>query len=426
MSTISIEILESIISLEHELDDILTSILLIKSGAIHPSIISTERLYKELLASSHTRTDKSLVAPVMLPNIHQILESSTVTSYAYMNKLIYILQFPLIRNDKFKLYHLYSIPIQHPDSSIYSAILPEQTYMATSTTLQQYVTFNSLQDCKTYAPGKRVCGKLPVYNYNTRPTCEMAILLSSNKELPSICEITTFAAHINTFQHLQNNKWIYILKHKTPCVLQCKNGTTHQELEGTGIISLEQGCKIYTGFVTLSATDESTTNISHPIITVDIENDCRISDDTPEPPELLHIKLNNIQLDSLHTIKDELKKYSEQLENNNKSFASKHINKISTLSYIIGALLLAYMLYKIYQCCPRRRSLQSRRPDDHQPGCIQIFNNCFSRSKPGQRVSLQLATSQPTSTSCISDDEDTEPGTSTQRQKSGKIAQSLF
>lgn len=200
ISTISIQILESVMSLEQELDDILGSILFTKSGAIHPSIISSERLYKELLTSTHARSDKNLVASITPTNIHEILESATIISYIYRNKLVYVLEFPLVRYEKFDIFHLYSIPIRHPDSHIFSTILPEHTYLATSSTRQQYVTFNTYERCKTFAPGKTVCKDLPDYNYNTRPTCKMAILLSTERGLPSICETTTFSATINTLQ----------------------------------------------------------------------------------------------------------------------------------------------------------------------------------------------------------------------------------
>lgn len=157
-----------------------------------------------------------------------------------MNRIVYVLEFPLVRNDRFILYRLYSIPIKHPDSSLYSTILPELTYLATSTTRQNYVIANSLENCKAFAPDTRVCKDLPVYNINTRPTCEMEILVTTDKEVPKICEVTTFAAHINTFQPLENNKWIFILRHKTSYVLECGDKVTNDEVSGSGIIYLDE------------------------------------------------------------------------------------------------------------------------------------------------------------------------------------------
>lgn len=125
--------------------------------------------------------------------------------------------------------YIYSIPIPHPESSLYSTILLEQTYLATSSTRQQYATDNTLDQCKSFALRQRVC-KFLVYSVNTRPTCETTILTTTNKEIPKICEFATFSAHINTFQRIETNKWIFILQHKTPYALECDGETTHGDI----------------------------------------------------------------------------------------------------------------------------------------------------------------------------------------------------
>lgn len=425
ISKISIQLLESIMSLEQEIDDILASILFIKSGAIHPSIISSERLYKELLMSSHTRTDTTLVAPVTVNNIHEILESASITSYIYLNKLVYIIEFPLIKNERFDIYRIYPIPIQQDKSYLYSTILPEHSYLATSTTRQQYIVTDSIENCKTFGPNKRVCKELPVYNYNTRPTCEMAVLLDSGKDVPSSCEITSFSAHINTFQPIKNNRWIFILQHKTSCVLQCGDSTTHHELEGSGIIKLERGCKAYTSFLTLTASEETTVNISHPIVTVDIEDYCTTTNKLLNPPDIIPLKLNHIRLDSLKSIREQLNQNSKKLEENEKPFLQEHQYKLSLFTYSIGILMLAFLAYKICCCYPWRWHFNPHRHQDtHGTGCIRIFNNCFDTSRRRQQIiPLQATPSRHQATSCVTDDSSEASPTPSQKLRT---AQSLF
>ncbi|CAK1595012.1 unnamed protein product [Parnassius mnemosyne] len=140
-----------------------------------------------------------------------------------------------------------------PDSSLYSTILREQTYLAMSTTRQQYVFMSSLDKCKDFATESKVCNDLLIYNINTRHICEVVLLITTSQQVPEVCDVTTFSAHINTFQALRNNNWIYILQRKTPYALECGSKMTNGEISGAGIISLEQGCKMYTAFVTLLA-----------------------------------------------------------------------------------------------------------------------------------------------------------------------------
>lgn len=83
ISTISIQILESVTSLDNEINEVLTSILLAKSNIIHPSIISPKELYQELLLSNYARSNKNLIIPVTIHNIHTILDSSTLSAYVY-------------------------------------------------------------------------------------------------------------------------------------------------------------------------------------------------------------------------------------------------------------------------------------------------------------------------------------------------------
>lgn len=429
VSSISMQILESVLSLEMELDDILTSILFVKSGAVHPSIISIERLYVTLLSSAHMRNDKNLVLPVTLENIHKILDSATVTSYIYMNKLTYILDFPLVKNNKFTLYHLYSIPIIHPNSTLYSTILPEQTYLAASPTRQQYVSTSSIDDCKPYAPSSWVCN-LPVYNYNTRPICEMAILLHTYKQLPSTCEPATFSAHINMFQPVSTNKWVYILQNETACVLQCEGNTKHINLQGAGVLTLNKGCKFFSSFVTLAAADENFINITHPILTVDIEQICENPDDLPKSPELIPIRINNVPMDTLKSIKEELKLQSKIIESHRqRTFIDKNSNKLSMFSYTIGIAMFAYLLYKICRHCLRK--ITRSRDHHHENGCINIFNNCFDkRRQRTTHVAIPMTSITPgtSSSAAISDDSDSDAATSSHSQRLGslKTSQSLF
>lgn len=424
LSVISIQILEAVMTLESEIDDILTSILFAKSGAVHPSIISVERLYQELLSSTHMRSE-SLILPVTLQNIHKILDSSSLSSYIYMNKLTYILDFPLVKNDRFTLYHIYSIPIPHPNTVLYSTILPEQPYLATSSTRQQYITMESMTRCKIVAPRRWICN-LPVYNYQTRPICEMAIMLHTTKELPSTCETTTFTAQINIFQPIETNKWIFLLQNETASALQCGETTKHLTLKGTGILTLPEGCKLYSAFITLTAVQENTRNISHPIVAVDIEDLCPDIEDMPSSPEIIPIRVNNVPVDGLTSIKEELKEQSKRIKQYQEaSLVEKYSTKFSLFTYSIGAAMLVFLAYKLYRCCCPKSLLRRR---NYSSGCIQIFNNCFDRRKERTHVTIPLANIQHSSRNVETEDEDSSDGSATTSSTTQKLgaAQSLF
>lgn len=90
ISSISLQILELVTSLENEINDCLTSILFAKSNIVHPSIITLSKLYEQLLKSNRIRKYKQFVTPVSINNIQTLLDSSSLSAYVYSNRLIYI------------------------------------------------------------------------------------------------------------------------------------------------------------------------------------------------------------------------------------------------------------------------------------------------------------------------------------------------
>lgn len=434
ISTISIEILELVTQLEGEINDCLTSILFAKSNVIHPSIISMKKLYDELLLSNHIRTNKRLVETVTNNNIHAILDSSTLSAYVYSNRLVYILEFPLVRNEPLILYHLYSIPIQHLNSSFHTTILPEHIYLATNPNGQQYISTSSLENCNVYAPKKRVCNDLVVYESSVRPICEVQLLFSTSTSMPSSCTTTTFAAEINIFQPIGNNKWLFILSKEIQSVLQCNQEASRHKLQGSGIISIPENCKLHTGYSTLSAFHTSEENITYPIIVPDIRNDdCFNEYKHISAPKLIPISINEMPLDSLRQIKNHLNDYSEELKTiKEQTFIQRHKNSFSWIYFTIGIIMTFYLMIKCCNRCPNG-FISGRQRQRQEGGLIQIFNNCFETSRRRNSTHLELGIPmgpicrQPMSksTSCMTEDEEDDDTTPTQRSSAAN-AQSLF
>lgn len=425
ISTISIQILESVTSLENEINEVLTSILFAKSNIIHPSIISLKELYQELLLSNYARSNKNLIIPVTIHNIHTILDSSTLSAYVYSDRLIYILDFPLVNNEPFTLYHIFSIPIQHHNSSLYTTILPEHKYLATNPNGQEYISTSSLKNCKKYTTGRSICTDFVVYESATRPICEQQILFSVSKSIPKTCTVSTFAAIINTFQALDNNRWLYIITNETQSVLQCNSNVTHHKLQGIGILTLKEDCKLHTGFSTLSASKRIDKNFTYPITVPDIRTEDCFEETKLMPTADLHpIPINELPLDSLNTLKHQLDKHKEEITKfQNKTFSQHHQVGLSWITIMSGIAMFLTLLYLIKKYCFRRPFQLCNQHENQRDGCVQIFNNCFDSSSRRRTTNFTTAIPLTTvGTSCISEDEDDSP---TQRSGASN-AQSLF
>ncbi|XP_013134257.1 PREDICTED: uncharacterized protein LOC106100064 [Papilio polytes] len=335
--------------------------------------------------------------------------------------------FPLVKSEPLKLYHIYSTPIQHPNSSLYTTILPEHKFLATNPSGQTYISTSSLDNCKTFTEKRIVCNDLIVYDADTRPICELQALFTISKKIPSTCTSSTFVAQINTFQSLNDNRWLFILTNSTPCVLQCDNEVSHHLIQGSGIITLKENCKLHTGYSTLSAHKTKKENITSPIIIPDLNiQDCIEENKKTEVPNLLPISLNEIPLDSLNNIKHQLDNHHEEIQKfKNKPFIERNQNGFSWFSIITGTSMILLMLYILF-----KKYIQRHQRHNHgENSCIQIFNNCLgssSRRRITHVHNIPMRTTDPpfpVRTSCISEDEDDASNTT---QRSDANAQSLF
>lgn len=74
------------------------------------------------------------------------------------------------------------------------------------------------------------------------------------------------------------------------------------------MLNLPKGCKLYSAFITLTATEEKSRNIRHLVISVNIENNCTKLENISSSPDIIPIHINNIPIDSPNLVKEELKK----------------------------------------------------------------------------------------------------------------------
>ncbi|XP_052754625.1 uncharacterized protein LOC128201498 [Galleria mellonella] len=305
-------------------------------------------------------------------------------------------------------------------------------HLATNPSGNIYVSTSDLTSCKSYAIKKKICTSFVAYEAASRPLCELQILLSISKTLPEICTTSTFEARINTFQNIDNNQWLYILTEDTNCILQCKTEVTHHKLQGAGILSLPENCKLYTGYSTLTAFQSIEENVTYPVIVPDIRtDDCFEEYKNFEAPKLIPIKINEMPLDSLKQIKHHVDKFKESLENmRSRPILQRYSSTFTWIYFVLFITMLGYFIYKISKRCPNGLLLRNRRPS-RDNSCIQIFNNCFSNTSRRQRIQVAVPMTTIATSTCVTEDEEENeenyPRTSTPRvQRLSSQAQSLF
>lgn len=140
----------SLLTISNLLDTTLNSILFSKVNILHPSVISPLSLYNELFKHSN-QISKGLDFPVALniETIHSLIDISKLSSYYYKNKVIFVLQIPLVTPDKFTVYKNIPLPTPHDDShNTFALIQPSNSYIALSDDRLHYAMLNTLDKCK--------------------------------------------------------------------------------------------------------------------------------------------------------------------------------------------------------------------------------------------------------------------------------------
>ncbi|KAJ0177012.1 hypothetical protein K1T71_007445 [Dendrolimus kikuchii] len=362
----------SILTLSFQLEDITNAILFSSQNILHPAIITPNQLYREL-ANNHRHLPGDLELPVVLDlsNMHLILSISKLVCYYLNNKIMFVVQVPLVSTKEYMLFHNIALPTPHnpeqPNS--FSLILPTNKYIAMTKDKAQYCIFNDLGNCKNVSPGNFICNVETVYSTDAKQCCESELLAKVISEKPPQCETKTVFGKIDIWKSISNNKWIYIQSESTKLSIDCSNSKLYETvIIGTGIINIPENCVGYCKSTTLIP-NSNILNITSPVNSFPEFN---LIDDTCCD----HVKLNeidNVSPVKLHDVDlDDFNKKSKMLLENmlsdlNSIKENPHIVRYGThysiLTILLFICMLCYFSYVLYYkiCKPRGNRPQPSR-----------------------------------------------------------------
>ncbi|CAG9104949.1 unnamed protein product [Plutella xylostella] len=370
----------SLLSISNLLDTTLNAILFSKINILHPSVISPLSLFNELSTHSN-QLKKRLDFPVELniDTIHSLIDVSQLSSYYYKNKIVFILQVPLITADKFIVYKNIPLPTPHDDSHIqtFALIQPSNAYIALSDDRLHYAMLDNLSTCKIVSNNCSICELTSLFSTLSNPSCESRLLTEVSLSLPRECNSKLLYGNIDIWQKLRNNNWIYVQSDICKLTIKCDDDINDYSIVGTGTVQLTDNCIGFSKTIQLIPTSTYSFVMKSPLdITFDITTDdcCKKEIFNKTLPLLTPISLSNINLDSLKyashkmdNLELELNKIQEQ------SHFIKYAPYYSTLTYILVPTIILFILYKLY------KYLQCRSSSNSSGCCIQIFNQCNNK-----------------------------------------------
>lgn len=359
----------TILTLSFQLEDIVSAITLCSQNILHPAVITPAHLHREL-ADNYRHLPSSLELPISLDlnNIHVILRLSRIICYFSNNKIIFVLQIPLVSIKQFVLYHNLGLPTPYNvnEPSKFSLIIPGTKYIAMTKDKSQYCNLNDLGVCDLVIPGNYICDVTNVFTSDVKPSCESELLTKVKSGIPEQCETKFIFGHLDIWNYLSNNKWIFVQTEPTKLSIDCVNSNLVEiNVLGVGIVTIPRHCKGYCKTTTLIPKLSDVLNITSPIqmFNFNLINDscCSIDKFTKVMNNVSPTRLQNIDLDNMNLENDRL---SKVLHNIDKLTEEPHIIRYGThysiLTICIIIIVLGYLAFKIFRYYFKSCKLGSR------------------------------------------------------------------
>ncbi|CAG9578258.1 unnamed protein product [Danaus chrysippus] len=165
----------AIITLSFQLEDVTNAIMFSSQNVLHPSVITPKQLYQELVDNyRHLSNDLELPVALNIDSIHLILSISKTVCFYIRDKIVFVLEVPLVNTKEYVLFHNIAIPTPHnpKEPNSFTLIIPENKYIAMTIDKSHYCVFNDLGACKSVGTGNFICDLQNVYSTDAKPICE--------------------------------------------------------------------------------------------------------------------------------------------------------------------------------------------------------------------------------------------------------------
>lgn len=348
----------SILTLSFQLEDITNAILFSSQNILHPAMITPQQLYQEL-ADNYRYLPNSLELPIPLDisSVHIILRLCKIICYYINNKIVFLLQVPLVKVDQYMLFHNIALPTpynsKHPNS--FSLIIPSSKHIAMTKDKTHYCNVDNLELCTTIQPGVFICDVPNIYSIDAKPSCESEFLSKIISEVPKQCDTKFIFGNLDIWKPLQNNRWLYVQTKPNKVSIDCISYMHEINIVGTGILTIPDHCTAFCKSTTLTP-KYNVLNITSPINSVpafNVINDpcCNYAKFNVVIDNVSPINLQNIDLDEINSKSKLLtNSFLHSLNNiENKPHIIEYGTHYSTLIMVITFLVILYLSFLSYK-----------------------------------------------------------------------------
>lgn len=231
-----------------EIKEIINLFDAVTSGTVSPAIITPEKLTKYLTdALPHIPRGYSFSRPVTRSNAASILRLATTKAYRKGEKVVLLLEIPLIGQSEFGVNRVYPLPKQGANKTYYYIETTEDLVVVDRENRNYLrITSDDLKNCKK--DGNRYFCKPqhPTMAINEDAPCSVLLYTTGTVGQERQCPKRAIKLTHTLIMSVQRpGRWLYVAPQEETIAVSCDEKLTKREsLQGTGTLTLNEKCVV--------------------------------------------------------------------------------------------------------------------------------------------------------------------------------------
>lgn len=321
-----------------------------KLNIFHNSMIEPNELLDEIKLINKHLLNKKLPFEPKLENILLFEKTLIIKSYSKENKIIFILEIPIVETEGYNYYHLYALPVIQNNS--FSFILPQSKYLTLNE--QNYMLFD--EKCLQVGSEEYICHTSnPIRVKEEDAPCEVQLLSFSKN--PTNCQPIPVHIPDMKIQKAEHNKWIFVSPGSVLVKQKCGNDRENKQIYGTFIIEVDSKCEVQIGNIQI----KSYQNIQNEFKNIELPK--LKFNDSPYVKDSLTdfqpLKINSVNLDELKNVKNALDIQKQKLDSISNEDIYGPYTSFNFWSILIYFLITAIIVFAVFYFKRRIRRNQS-------------------------------------------------------------------
>ncbi|XP_074027861.1 uncharacterized protein isoform X1 [Leptinotarsa decemlineata] len=322
------------------LEKIEIAITFSKLNIFHNSMAEPNEILKEVEKIPKYLTTSKLPFEPKIENILLFEKIIDIKAYSKHNKIIFIIEIPIVEMENYNYYHLYSLPT--PKNNSFKTIIPKSKYLILNE--ENYVLFDT--SCNEIINEEFLCQLNNPEVITEEAPCEIQMLKYSKKL--TNCNPVPVMINRTKIQKIEENKWIIITPSQKVAKQTCKNSRESIPLHGTFILELTFQCEVKIDN-TVMRTFQNPTIEFKPFKFPNLNFENNYSYLNPQFQNINPIKLEAINLDEMKHIQETLEIKKEEIKKiQDVPIDQKSIDIWTIILYVIFFIAILYAAYRFY------------------------------------------------------------------------------